>query len=244
MPNTLVHLGINGIITRALIKQTDLILIYIGAIIPDIPWIIQRAVIALIPSINNYDLRLYCVVLASFFSSIILSSALAFLFNESKKVFIIFTLGSLIHLLLDSIEIKWANGVHLFAPFSWELFNAGLFWPENVPIYILTVFGILYIIFQWKQTLLSPLNLSFKNLPKLVVTFSCLIFYLSLPLIFLDNVEKANNHFVKTLRDYEHRPGNYFEIDRGNYVDNLKGDRFITPFSEELKVANIKSSYV
>lgn len=68
MPNTLVHLGINGLITRTLIKQTDLILIYIGAVIPDIPWIIQRVVLALMQSINTYDLRLYCIILASFFS--------------------------------------------------------------------------------------------------------------------------------------------------------------------------------
>jgi len=140
MPNTLAHLGINGLITRKLIKQSDLLLIYLGTLIPDFPWIIQRTVLALIPNINPYDLRLYCVILASLFFSILLSAAISFLFINTKKTFIIFTLGSLIHLLLDSIEIKWANGVHLFAPFSWELFNASFFWPENVLIYILLIF--------------------------------------------------------------------------------------------------------
>ena len=80
MPNTLAHLGINGLITRKLIKQSDLLLIYLGTLIPDFPWIIQRTVLALIPNINPYDLRLYCVILASLFFSILLSAAISFLF--------------------------------------------------------------------------------------------------------------------------------------------------------------------
>ena len=150
MPNTLAHLGINGLITRTAVKQSDLLLIYLGALIPDIPWIIQRAALALIPALNPYDLRLYCVILASLFFSIILSAALAYLVIDTKRTFMIFNLGSLMHLLLDSIEIKWANGVQLFAPFSWELFNSGFFWPENVSIYFITGFGFIYLIFQWK----------------------------------------------------------------------------------------------
>lgn len=239
MPNTLAHLGINGIVTRTIIKKADLILIYIGAVIPDIPWIIQRAVLALMPSVNSYDLRLYCVILASLFFSIILSAALAYLFIDTKRTFIIFSTGSLIHLLLDSIETKWANGVHLFAPFSWELFNAGFFWPENIAIYIITVFGFLYILFNVRETVSTSVKISFTNSKNIFALIICMIFYLLLPVLFLDNVEAANNHYVKTLRDREHRTGNYFEVDRGHYIDDSKGDIFMTPFHEELKVANL-----
>ena len=242
MPNTLAHLGINGLITRKLIKQSDLLLIYLGALIPDIPWIFQRAALAFIPNINPYDLRLYCVIQASLFLSVVLSAAIAFLFIDTNRTFIIFAVGSLIHLLLDSIEIKWANGVHLFAPFNWELFNAGYFWPENVFIYVLTVFGIIYLLFHWKEALSSSFNLSVKNITKLVLSFSCLIIYFSLPLIFLTNAEEANNHFVQTLRGYEHRPGKYFEVDRGNYINDPGGDKYITPFNEELKISNLNLS--
>jgi len=74
---------------------------------------------------------------------------------------------------------------------------------------------------------------------KLVLVFLCLVLYFSLPIVFLDNAEEADNHFVKTLRDYDHRIGNYFEIDRGNFMNDSKGDRLITPFHEELKVLNL-----
>lgn len=239
MPNTLAHLGINGIVTRTLIKKADIILIYIGAIIPDIPWIIQRAVLALMPSINTYDLRLYCVIMSSLFFSIILSAAIAYLFIDTERTFIIFSAGSLIHLLLDSIEIKWANGVHLLAPFDWKLLNAGFFWPESVPIYIITVCGLFYLIFKWKETISTPTGVSFNNFKKILAVFIFIIIYFSLPILFLDNVEAANNHYVKTLRDWEHRTGSYFEIDRGYYLDLTKGDEFATPFNEKLKVENL-----
>lgn len=239
MPNTLAHLGINSIVTRALIKRADLILIYFGAIIPDIPWVIQRAVLAIMPSINPYDLRLYCVILASLFFSIILSAGLAYLFIDTKRTFIIFSAGSLIHLLLDSIEIKWANGVHLLVPFNWELLNVGLFWPESIPIYMITAFGLLYLILNWKGTIKTSTNISFNNFKKILAGLIFIIIYLSFPILFIDNVEAADNHFVKTLRDWNHRPGSYFEIDRGYYLDLADGDEFATPFNEKLIVANL-----
>ena len=59
------------------------------------------------------------------------------------------------------------------------------------------------------------------------------------PLIFLRSPESADNHFIKTLRNHETRAGKYFEVDRGNYIDEPKGDIFITPFREYLKVNNL-----
>ena len=241
MPNTLAHLGINGLLTRTLIKQADLILIYFGALIPDIPWIFQRIVPALFPKINLFDLRLYCVVVASLFFSAILSFAFANIFSDTKRTFLIFSLGSLLHLLLDSIETKWANGVHLFAPFSWELYNAGFFWPENIFIYLLTALGFLYLIWNWRQTINPSLQFSLSS-SKLSLSIFLVMIYLFLPFLFMNNAEEANNHFVKTLRKYDNRPGKYFEIDRGKYIDNPKGDRLATSFNEELKVVNLNLS--
>ena len=239
MPNTLAHLGINGIATRTLIKKADLILIYIGAIIPDIPWIIQRTVLALMPSINTYDLRLYCVILSSLFFSIILSAALAYLFIDTKRTFVIFSAGSLIHLLLDSIEIKWANVVQLFVPFNWNLLNFGLFWPEDLPIYIITFFGLFYVLYNFKETISTSIKFVHITPSKILILFVFIIIYFSVPLLLLNSAEEANNHYVKTLRDREHRTRNYFEVDRGFYSDSPKGDEFITPFNEKLKIANL-----
>lgn len=239
MPNTLAHLGINALVTRSFIKKADFTLIYIGSVIPDFPWIIQRLVSAIKPSINHYDLRLYSVVLASLFLSLILSFALANLFKDTKRAFIIFSSGSLIHLLLDSIETKWGNGVHFLAPFNWEISNFGFFWPEEIIIYCVTGFGLMYLIFNWRDTISTVSVISIKGQKNFAMFVICFIVYFSLPLLFISSAESANNHFVQTLRNEAHRAGKYFEIDRGYYVDSLTHDKFITPFNEDLKVINL-----
>ena len=239
MPNTLAHLGINGFLIRTLIKKSDLLLIYIGSVIPDIPWIIQRIIHTLQLNINTYELRAYSIVMASFFFSIILSFTLAILLENTKRVFFIFSLGSLIHLMLDSLEVKWGNGVHFFAPFNWDLLNLGYFWPESIITYTITFLGFVYLIFNWKVTV-SGINIIFiKNNKNLLVFAFCIIAYFFLPLLFMNSVELADNHFIKTLKDKEHRIGKYFESDRGQFIDSKNGDKFVTQFDEELKVTNL-----
>ena len=66
MPNTLAHIGLQGLATRKLLRDADLKWIYLSCIIPDVPWIIQRLVRYVIPNIDLYDLRLYAIVQASF----------------------------------------------------------------------------------------------------------------------------------------------------------------------------------
>ena len=239
MPNTLAHLGFIGLITKSLIKRADIILIYIGSVIPDFPWIIQRGVSFLQPNINLYDLRLYSIVLASFFFSLILSFAFANLFKETTRTFIIFSIGSLIHLLLDSFETKWGNGVHLFAPFSWELFNFEFFWPEDIIIYILTGFGLFYIILNWRETISIAPAISTLCQKSILVFVICIMTYFFLPLLFVNSAESADNHFVQTLRNADYRVGKYFESDRGYYIDSPNQDKYITPFKEELKISNL-----
>ena len=55
MPNTLAHLAINGLATRSLIRGANLKWIFLGAIIPDIPWILQRVVKLVAVDVNLLD---------------------------------------------------------------------------------------------------------------------------------------------------------------------------------------------
>lgn len=237
MPNTLAHIGINVLITRTLFNRADGFLILIGAIIPDIPWIFQRVISLLAPTINAYDLRLYCIVQASLLLSIILCFAVANLFTHSYRSFLILIFGTFIHLLLDSFETKWANGVHLFAPFSWKLFNFGFFWPEHVVIHILSILGIISIIYLLKYEINTGFNLIEKR--KIILSFLLVILYFSLPFAFMSDSEAADNHFVKTLRNYEQRTGKYFEIDRGLYLNYENGDKYKTSFGEMFTINNL-----
>ena len=75
MPNTLAHLGVQSLATRALIRDSDLKWIYLGCIVPDLPWTLNRLVKTTVPSVDLYDLRLYVIVQASLFFCLLLSFA-------------------------------------------------------------------------------------------------------------------------------------------------------------------------
>lgn len=55
MRNTIAHFGVHGLATRGLLPKASLPLVYLGCMIPDVPWISQRIVNALIPRIDTYE---------------------------------------------------------------------------------------------------------------------------------------------------------------------------------------------
>jgi hypothetical protein len=216
MPNTLAHLGVQTIATKAVDHTIDVKWIAVGCIIPDIPWIIQRIVHWLAPGVDFITLRAYAMVQASLFFCLLLSGALCLLACNKKILFLVLSGNSLLHLLLDSLQIKWANGVHLLAPFSWHLTSFGLFWPEHWATQALSLLGCIVLLFfafsdrhQELDLVIKPLNTLFAGL--------LLLFYLAAPPLFMDGPFAADNHFIQTLRDQAARPGNTLAIDRGNY---------------------------
>jgi hypothetical protein len=116
MPNALAHLGVQCLATRFLLKDVDYKWIYLGCIIPDLPWILQRIVKLAFPSIDHYDLRLYVVIQSSFCFCFLLSAALATLSVNYWKTLAILGFNSFLHLFLDACQIKRAKGVHFLAP--------------------------------------------------------------------------------------------------------------------------------
>jgi hypothetical protein len=232
LPNTLAHLGVAGVATRSVITAADFKWIYLGAIIPDLPWIFQRLGQVFLLNVNLYDLRLYVIIQSTLFFTLILSFALASFSKEYFKTFLILAFGSLIHLLLDSLQEKWANGVILFAPFNWGLFNLDLFWPESLPTYLITLLGLIYYIIFFKKGIDAPLNLELLNFKRWFMTVIFLLIFFLLPLFLLEQPLEANNHYVKTLRNISERPGKYFEIDRRSYrYEN--GIGIINTFADE-----------
>lgn len=216
MPNTLAHIGAQTLASKACWKGADFRWISVGCIIPDIPWIVQRGVYGLVPGINTYDLRLYSMVQASLFFSLLLCGAFSRLAKESGKIFALLAINCLFHLLLDALQIKWANGVHLFAPFSWKLTDFQLYWPEQKLNYMLSLLGLATLIFFAVKDGGRLLLLSFSQKRLTLSALLVLIYFLSPPLFFHGPL-RANNHYIATLQNKASRPGQYVEIDRNLY---------------------------
>ena len=224
MPNTLAHFGVQGLLNQAVKPGIDPKLVCLGCLLPDIPWIFQRVLIRILPGSDPYTIRLYCIAQASLFVTLVLCGALAFLSKTPRTVFMILGLNALLHLILDALQTKWANGVHLFAPLSWDLWNVGLFWPESLPTYIMTAGGLFYMGWQWRNGISQPLPISPLSPFNVAISASLLILYFALPLHLLEGPRNADNHFVRTLQETEIRAGRPLELDRPSYVKTPTGD--------------------
>ncbi len=213
--------------------------IYVGCIIPDIPWILQRVMKLGFPDIPVYDLRLYVIVQASFCVCLFLSLVFAVFSTQFWKTFIILALNSFFHLLLDACQIKWANGVHFLAPFNWQLTNFGLFWPESIPTYLLTLFGLTYILWNWRKSIKLSLKITWQPTIRLFASITFILSYLFTPLFLLEGPWNADNHFVKTLRSIDKRTDSYVEFDRNSYIYHSEGSLLRTFAGEELTISGI-----
>ena len=217
MPNTLVHFGVQGAASRALARDVDAKWIFLGCIIPDVPWIIQRVVSGLWSSVDPYSLRLYATVQASLAACLLFSAALALISKHPGVIFAVLALNSFLGLGLDALQTKWANGVHLFAPLSWDMLNFGLFWPESIPNYLLTIFGLRVFLRFAGPTFGKPVVLMLRKRRRVLLALAFLLAWAITPLVFLTGPENQDNHFVRTLRATELREGRAIELDRAEY---------------------------
>lgn len=216
MPNTLVHLGVQTPASRFFQKGSDFKWIAVGCIIPDVPWIVQRVLLISESGVNPFSLRHYTTVQASLLGSLILCGVFALMAADSRKLFLLLAFNSLLHLLLDAMEIKWAGGVHFFAPFSWQMIGFNFFWPEHAVIVTLTVFGALTLVYAGSREWNIPVALAADRM-KYGFALLLLAVYFVLPFALASGPAAADNHFTGTLRDVEGRPGRYLELDRSPY---------------------------
>ena len=238
MPNMLAHIGAQGFLTRTLLPKADLKLILLGCLLPDVPWVLARVIRSLPLGIDPYALRLYAIAQASLFVTLCLCGAIAAMSAYPRRVFAILTLNVVLHLLLDALQTKWANGVHLFAPFSWEIFNFELFWPESLPTYFLTLLGLIYTVRLWRQGIDEPLPWSPISFKKVTLSIGLFMMYWVLPIIFVNEPLRENNHYVRTLQAKNERVGQYVEFDRVEYKKGVNEDVLVSFADEEIRIRN------
>jgi hypothetical protein len=232
VPNTLVHFAVQGAASRGLWRALDPRWIYLGCLLPDVPWILRRVVVGLGVPVDAFDLRLYTMAQASLAGTLLLCAALALLTVAPRLVLAVLGTNALLHLLIDATELKFGNGVHLAAPFSWRMTSFELL-PGESPVYlVLAAAGALLVV--WELTRTRNAVVGFVSTPSRVVGAAVLLAaYLVFPFPFLGAVEASGSYSVKTLREVDARPGRTVSIDRtafrasrgGGVIEMWTGER-------------------
>ncbi len=216
MPNTLAHIGVQGLASRAWDPRADLQWILLGCVIPDLPWILQRVFRVLPPpGIDPYDLRLYAIAQSSLAGCLLLCGAAALVSAAPRRIFALLGLNSLLHLLLDASQTKLGNGVHLFAPVSWKLSSFDLYWPESPITWLLTAVGAVFLAVAWRKRHRSAIGL---GRGRAVTAAGLGLAWAILPWFLLAGPEAADSHSIATLRHRANRPGRVIELDRADYL--------------------------
>jgi len=217
VPNTLVHFAAQGAASHGLWRRLDPRWVYLGCLLPDLPWILRRAVVGFGLPVDTFDLRLYTMAQASLAGTLLLCAALAAVTVTPRLVFAVLGLNTLLHLLLDATELKWGNGVHLFAPFSWRMTGFDLVPGESLVYLVLTVVGALLVAFEIARPRGAPTGLDLRP-SRLAAAGALLVAYFLFPLPFLGAVEASDSYSVKTLREVDARAGHAVGLDRTAFL--------------------------
>ena len=232
MPNTLAHIGGQGPLTHAAFRDADPKWIYLGCVIPDLPWILQRIIRVAIPSIDLFALRAYVVAQASLLNCLILCVAIALLTKHMWRVGAVLGANVGLHLVIDALQTKWANGVHFLAPWSWSLANWGLFWPESWITYVLTGLGLAFVVVRWRTGVQRRPASARVDAMRRAGSIALIGAYFALPLLLLQGPVSADNHFLKTL-GLSDRAGHYVECDRAQYRRTAGGEAVLQCWNAE-----------
>jgi len=222
VPNTLVHFAAQGAASHALWRRIDPRFLYLGCILPDLPWILRRAVVAAGLPVDAFDLRLYTMGLASLAFTLLLAGAIAALTTAPRRVFAWLGLNALLHLLLDASEIKFGNGVHLAAPFSWRMTSFDLVAGESMLYLALTLAGIAFVVYDIARGTRGDVGLTFRA-RRAALAAALGAAYVAAPLPFLGAIEASDSYSVKTVREREARTGRRIGLDRARFLATPAG---------------------
>lgn len=225
MPNTLAHVGAQGVATRLGLRDADLRWAYLGCLVPDLPWILQRLLLDAVPGIDPHALQAYTIAQASLLGGLLVCAAAALLAPRPGRAFAVLGGNVGLHLVLDALQTKWGSGAHFLAPVSWQATNWGWFWPESGPTYVLTALGLLVVGWHAWRGFARPPALVRPSWGRLAAMAGLLAVYAAGPLLLLQGPVVADAHSIGTLSRPLERQGHAVAIDRARYVETPGGPR-------------------
>ena len=234
MPNTLAHIALHSLTFHRV--RVPFVIILLGCFIPDIPWILQRLYLGLGLGEESVRTVAYFTAQASLAVCLIACIALCTLFDRWKIAFPVLMAGCAVHLVLDALQDKWGNGVHLLAPFDWTLQSFPVVGTTTALITVISIAGLLPFV-GFKRIRSDARSITFSRV-RMTIGLVVALTYLLLPMLFIDAVIESNARYLSLLAAPETRTGELIELDREQlYAD---GEEYLitTPVGEDLRIAS------
>ena len=225
MPNTLAHIGAQLPIGKAIRRNWDPRWIVLGLLLPDLPWILQRVALAVLPTLSPISIRAYVVVLSTPVFCTVLAAAIACCFEKGRTIFWILFSQSIIHLLLDAFQQKGGVGIPFLAPFSWHTYSFPAYSMNGWVTNLLTLSGLVILLLLLAGRIHFPkLNRLLIDKPlNLLLSLGLVAIYFSGPLLLHNGVMDANVHDLKLWKGDMPRVGETVHFDRARYVPGDPG---------------------
>lgn len=236
MPTTLVHIALQLPATRALIRGADVKWMLLGAALPDLPWIARRAIEKLVPGQSPFDLQAFGYAQASLLLCLVLAAGLALLSRWPGRTFATLALGSLAHLLLDALELKHGNGVHLVAPLDWHLLSLELVMADGsaaMALNLLVLPLVAWLLWRGRPT---PPPDRLPAWPRLLASAALLVIWLLAPLAMIDGPYATDSGSIRTLRFAEQRLNREVAFDRRPVVHEAGAAFVVTVEGERIRL--------
>ena len=230
MPNTLGHLGLQALLTarlRADVRLDDLRWVALGCVLPDLPWILRRAVLIVAPGFDDISLRAYAIVQSSLLVSLLIAAAFACVAAHPRRAAFLLAANVVLHLALDAVQTKWGNGVLFFAPMDFHPFNLGWFWPESAASLLLTATGAAIVVLGFKGPATPPSQTLAWKPPRALAAVVLLMLWLAIPFAWMDAVLEADAHALRTLALTSDRTGAEIGFDRTGVQVDRNGQAWI-----------------
>ncbi len=240
MPSTLTHVALQVPAARVLGGAGAVPWVLASCIIPDIAWILQRAFKAVWWGSEEifYDVRLLAIAQSSLLLSGVLCAALAIVARPSGRALLALLLGCAVHLLLDALQLRWGNGVHLGLPFVWTAWSPGSVDPDAPAFAAVALVGAAACVFLIAR---PPRRQELQlTRGRLTASVALVAAFFVLPWVLMAPLERADNHSIGSLRA-EQRHGREVSLYRAHYFppETPGGDPvLLTLVSEPLRVTS------
>ncbi len=167
MPDLLTHFGATYLLSRPLPWRIDLRLLFLGALLPDLPWILSRVLKTLTP-LDPINLSAYLIPFSTPLVVLLVAACIALLHQRPLTCFAILGTAGLLNIVLDCLQTRPVSGPLLLYPLSFHRYSLHWFWPEDIISYVAVGVSLVCMAFAMRRPI-GPTPFRLRNL-RLVVS--------------------------------------------------------------------------